>query len=401
MRRKSLLCLWIAICFTGLLAGTAVGGDSLVDAVKDGEVIIDIRYRFEVVDQDSFDDDAQASTLRGRLGYRTGSYHNFFALAEFEGIAALGGEKYNDTPGVPSDVPVIADPEDEELNRLFLGYKAGKTKFKLGRQRIKLDNDRFIGNVGWRQNEQTFDAFSVTSKFVDNLTAFYGHLNNANRIFGEHHPTLSDLDLSSDLLNLSYGFDFGTLTAYGYFIEIEDSPDASHRNLGLRFKGKAELSDDLDLAYTVEYADQADYKDGLSSVDADYLFGHLGFIWDKFNVKVGYEVLGGDGDYGFQTPLATLHAFNGWADKFLVTPDTGLQDMFVSFGTKWNKYNFMAIYHNFTADEGSDDYGTEIGVKVSRKFGDHCGVLLKYAKYDADDFSDDTDKLWVDLKFKL
>ncbi len=44
---------------------------------------------------------------------------------------------------------------------------------------------------------------------------------------------------------------------------------------------------------------------------------------------VGYELLGSDdGVAAFQTPLATLHKFNGFADQFLVTPAGGLQDIY-------------------------------------------------------------------------
>ena len=43
----------------------------------------------------------------------------------------------------------------------------------------------------------------------------------------------------------------------------------------------------------------------------------------------GYEVLGADDGAAltsFQTPLATLHKFQGWADKFLTTPPNGIRE---------------------------------------------------------------------------
>ena len=43
-------------------------------------------------------------------------------------------------------------------------------------------------------------------------------------------------------------------------------------------------------------------------------------------VKAAYESLEGNGARGFSTPLATLHAFQGWADVFLNTPADGVDD---------------------------------------------------------------------------
>ena len=67
--------------------------------------------------------------------------------------------------------PVVADPESYEINRLQLtNTSIIDTTITLGRQRIVLDDHRFVGNVGWRQNEQTFDALRVVNKHIPNLT---------------------------------------------------------------------------------------------------------------------------------------------------------------------------------------------------------------------------------------
>jgi hypothetical protein len=118
--------------------------------------------------------------------------------------------------------------------------------------------------------------------------------------------------------------------------------------------------------------------------------------------KLGYEVLGSDnGNYGFLTPLATLHAFNGWADQFLLTPDEGLQDLYIAVGGKLVGGKWLIVYHDFSADKPSptvDDLGSEIDLRYVYPFKKRYKVGIKYAAYSAGDVGAgkvNTDKLWV------
>jgi hypothetical protein len=388
------------------LHGTALAtekGDSITEALMGGEVNFDLRWRFEGVDEDGVSENAKASTARLRLGYTTAAYRGLSAFAEFEGVWHVGSDSYNSTANGKTDYPVVADPKDYELNQAYLAYKGSKRcAFKFGRQRIKLDNDRFIGNVGWRQNEQTFDAVTTTGEITDRTKLTLGYINNANRIFGEHHPdkARSDLDVSIPLAHVSHVFALGTLTGYTHFLEIEDAPATSHRNIGVRFTGKRELSDKMDLHYAAEFADQSDYKDAPSTVDAEYEWVEFGLTARKVTYKAGYEVLGGDGTYGFATPLATLHAFNGWTDMFLATPPEGIEDLYLLVTGKLKGWKLLGVYHDFSADEGSADWGDELGFLVARKFNKHYGAGFKYATYGADDHGVDTDKFWVWLQMQ-
>ena len=118
---------------------------------------------------------------------------------------------------------------------------------------------------------------------------------------------------------------------------------------------------------------------------------------------LGYEVLGADSGAGtaFRTPLATLHAFNGWADQFLGTPAAGLEDVYVNFKMKAGKWNLTFVYHDFSSDTGSFNYGDEFDVSGALKLSDRYGLLLKGAFFGADSSSPltnvDTNKFWVML----
>ena len=390
-----------ALLVASVLAGSNVSTASaatLAEAISGGKAGLDLRYRFETVDQDGASNDATASTLKTRLNYATGDYNGFSAFIEFDDVMALGDVEYNDATGLATaqtSYPVVADPEGTEVNQAKISYKGvDGTTMTLGRQRVIFDNARFIGNVGWRQNEQTYDAFTIANTSLADTSIVYGYVTNVNRIFGEA-STKGDIDTKTHLVNVSYsGLEAGKLTGYGYFLDLVNAPTASNSTLGLRFAGGTKVTEAVKALYTVEFATQSDYKDGASTIDADYSLIELGAAASGVTAKLGVETLSGDGTYGFSTPLATAHAFNGWADKFLATPANGLVDTYVSVGGKVSGVKLKAVYHDFTSDAGSTDYGTELDLLAAKKIGSYT-LLAKYAAYSADNLATDTSKLWL------
>lgn len=398
----------------------AEGG--FVEAITGGKLTGQLRPRFEWVDQEGRSEQANAFTLRTQLGYATGEFRGFSALLQFEGVHNIGGNQYNNTINGLTRFPVVADPENTEVNQAFLSYKGqpstllSDTVFKYGRQIIALDNQRFIGDVGWRQNSQTFDALAITSALTNNLNLFFAHVSNVNRIFGEKHPTLSDIDLRGELLNVAYrGIRYGTLVGYAYLLDYEPGqpipPSASNKTLGVRFDGWYQQEGGVKYFYTAEYADQSDYQDGASTVNGDYKNLNLGLEIQGFQVKLNYEVLSGDGVYGFATPLATLHAFNGWADQFLTTPKDGLRDVFVTASKSWAGINWLLRYDSFSSDHDGYDYGNEWGLSASKKLNKNLTVLAKYAAYSGAAntinltrnpvLAGDLDKFWLQADFQF
>lgn len=401
-----------------LVAPVAYSGDNLMEALTGGKPSLNLRYRYENVDQEGFSRRAAASTLRTQLGYQAGDFHGLSAFLQFEDVHVIGGERYNSTINGLTQYPVVADPESNEINQAYLSYQGlPSTALKYGRQSIVYDNQRFIGNVGWRQNEQTYDAFSLKNTSLPSTTLAYAHISNVNRIFGEKHPTQSDLGMKSDMINAAYtGFKAGKIVGYGYWLDYDRGQTipvtASNKTLGLRFDGSYPLTP-FKLLYTAEYANQSDYKGGASSVDADYGFAMLGIDRGGVQVKLNYEVLGGDGVYGFATPLATLHAFNGWADKFINTPRDGIRDAFFSVGGSVWGINFLAAYHDFSSDHLSYNYGTEWDLVASKKVAKNLTLTAKYATYNGDAnatnvarnasaaLAKDVDKLWLQAELQF
>lgn len=371
-------------------------------AIAAGEANVHLRYRYEFVDQESFAKDASASTLLLRLNYKTGGWNKWSGFLEFDHVMNVFSTSFNSAAGTSSPrrdaYPVVADPKGPDLNQLYFQYKPDdEWQFKIGRQRIILDDQRYVGGVGWRQNEQTYDSLSLNWTGAPNTNVFYSYVVNANRIFGTTVPA-GDNRQDTHLLNVRYG-EAGkwTVGGFAYLIDNDDVAAFSTATLGLRASGSVKAGDGkIDLF--AELATQSDYGNNPAAYDTEYL--RLQGIWtlNAFSAGIGFESLGSDNGQGFVTPLATLHVFNGWADQFLGTPGTGIEDTWFRAGYKSGKWALQLIYHDFAADVGSQDYGTELDLSAARPLSDRYSLLLKFADFRADSLAfQDTTKFWLML----
>lgn len=393
-----------SFALASLIAPLSVSAQSqdLHSALAGGKATVDLRLRYEDVGQDNAVDDASAFTVRTRLGYESGSYEGFSFKIEMEdNRIALGQGDYTVGPTGYNlgQYSVIADPEFTELDQGYLQYKKDGLTFKLGRQVITHDGHRFIGHVGWRQDRQTFDAATAIYAPNKDLKMQYSYVTQRNRIFGEE----ADLDSKDHLLNVSYKTDIGTLTGYTYLLEVDNNTDNAIDTYGVSFKGATSV-EKTKIMYALEYATQSTTAGG-TDYDADYMMAEIGTSFSGVTAKLNYEVLGSDdGMYGFATPLATLHKFNGWSDQFLATPAQGLEDLSVSLagglaGGKW-----LVAYHNYDADESTetvDDLGSEINLQYTTKIAKKYTVGIKYADYSGESGRVDANKtwLWIATKF--
>jgi hypothetical protein len=393
-----------AIVIAMATASSPVGGeesaDNLGDAITKGTFSLNLRYRYEDVDQSGIDDRGKASTLRTAAGYRTRWWKGLEAYLEFEDIRNLGFSNDHNNLGAGSlwngvtDRPVIPDPALTEINQAYLGWRPTKSlPFRFGLQEIVIDNSRFVGNVAWRQNHQTFEAARVAFAGVRNLAVRYAY------IARQHNVTGASLPMSTSHIQATYTFHgVGALSAYGLLLDYEREAqwDISSNTYGVFFSGKTKLSDALGLNYRLEAARQSDAGNNPRDISASYGRADVGLSISNVTIAAGYEVLSGSPEDGsFQTPLATLHKFNGWADKFLNTPADGLQDLFLSVRAGLGKVSLIAVYHDFSADTGSATWGSEINALVLYTTPWKQQVAFKYAAYSAEDWATDTTKFWI------
>jgi hypothetical protein len=377
---------------------------SFADAVHQGKLSLVTRARYEHVEQTNLLN-ADALTLRTALGFTTAHYAGWQLSVEAENIAALDGDAYSQSGLNPAAGPraVVGDPETTEVNQLWIAYATGQTTATLGRQKLILDNARFIGDAGWRQNQQTFDAFVLQDKSLAKATLTYAYLDQIDRVFSRQHPQ-GRWDSESHVFNASYtGLPVGTLTTYAYLLDFASSPVNSCATYGASLAGTRKLDDAYSLTYRAELATQSDYGPNPVNYSARYAYVEAGLVGKSVSFALGHERLGSDRNVGFKTPLASLHAWNGWADLFLNTPGAGLRDTYVKLTAKLpHAVNATALYHQFAADRGGANFGEEFDFLFTRKFGARWTALAKFAEFrrESPGFPN-VRKVWLQLEFAL
>lgn len=386
---------------------------SFSSALTTGTPSLNMRYRYEWVDEDAFSKNAHASTLRTRLGYLSATYLDFQAFIEMEDTHAVLASDYNvpwnisHGPKHPSR-PLVLDPEFTELNQFWLDYTLPlNTRIRMGRQLISLDDARFIGNVGWAQNEQTFDAITVQNKYLSNTRVFYGFVANNNTIYG------SNQRMHSHLLNINrewlrnfagFGHTWIKLAGYGYWLDFNHVNTTDTKTFGALLETKSQITPQSTLLLHLQYASQSSYADS-NNIDADYYRLELGWQLRRFSATAGYEVMtNNNGRWAFQTPLAwgyhnenkyldMPHTFNGWSHKFLLIPKDGLEDMFLAVTTKFQGIHLRGEYHDFSAAKHGTEYGVEMDLMAIKTINKRFMIGLKYADYRAEHFSSNTKKV--------
>lgn len=357
--------------------------------------LIDIRTRYEFADIDGLDV-SHAWTFRERVGLKTMAWNGFSTLIEGEFSQAAVDDYHGGAPGAdpfdPSNSPIF-DPETNELNQAYLQYEGFDTTARVGRQKIVYDNSAFIGDVIWRQNQQTYDAISLTNKSIDGLTFNYAYLNQVNRIFGSDadaplapgFANVEDIAASAHLVNASYtGIEGLTLGSYAYIMNFEDVGAWDNNTFGLSGKGNL-----FGMALYGELAWQD--KAGLLG-EEEAMYAHMTATKELAagDTKLGALTIGLEHlDAGFKTPLSTVHAFNGFADVTdgarISGAHNGLTDLYlahtipVCFGIKWTN-----VLHAMGDNELSAGYGWEYDSVLAKKFDDHFTAIAKFAWFNSE-----------------
>jgi hypothetical protein len=426
----------LKLSFLALAIGAGVSGqvcaaEDFSNIFSQGTPILDARYRYEYVDQNAVKgkaalDHANAQTLRTRLGFQTGKWYGLSSLVEADNVSRIGDESYNSTRNGQKQFSVVADPDGSEINQALLRYDHKYGSAIGGRQRINLDNQRFIGSVAWRQNEQTYDGGLLQLKPIAGLTLTAAYIDQINSIWGPENGKYANktnpanIDGHSQLFNAQYVLmPELTVTGYSYLLDLDNiatnaasaEGTLSSQTSGLRLHGAI-----AGVTYAAEVAQQSDYGDNPNDLDSNYYLAELGYTVATLGLKAGYEVLGGSDDgssavknsnLAFQTPLATKHAFQGWADVFLTTPTDGVEDLYLGATMPLLGGTAQAVYHDFSAEQGGDNYGEELDLSYGHPIPGVKGLvaLAKYANYDSADnaltsFNNvDTEKFWLQLQY--
>ncbi len=369
-----------------------------------GDLIVDGRLRYEHVEQDGLTD-ANAVTLRLRLGYEQELFEHFKVLGELEGVALLNDD-FADTVRTRPGQAVVLDPEAFEVNRLQAQWTHGGLTATVGRQRIILNNARFVGNVGFRQNEQTFDALRLGYRASERLSFNYIYVDRVRRILGDESAN-GEWGSDSHIGQVDLKTGIGDFSGYALLLDFENAAAQSNQTYGLRW-ARAVTAEPYRFNLGAEFAAQSDYGNNPASFDLNYYAANASVQRGPWRFGVGGEVLEGNGARGFATPLATLHAFQGWADVFLTTPVDGVRDLNAT--VTWTDetppfgraLTLTGRYHDFASDGGGTDLGSEFDAVANLRLNPRWSVEAKAAFFDGDDPRfPDRDKLWLTLEYSL
>jgi hypothetical protein len=379
---------------------------------QDIKPLFDARLRWENVDQDGFSRQADAATFRLRAGADLTS-GDWSLLAEGEATGAPIG-RYDNGFNNKVQYPIVADPENIELNRLQLQYRGlRKALVTFGRQRINIEDQRYVGAVGWRQNEQTFDAVRLEYGDAKDLRADLIYSWSVRTIWGIDGRDARQQAIGGNnvFAVVSHPTPVGTLSGFAFLVDQDEAAVQGYRlsskSLGVRLAGTRQIASMAKVSYALSHARQSDWRRNPNDYHASYWLAEAGVELGAARFGLGHERLGADRGLpltSFQTPLATLHKFQGWADKFLTTPPNGIRDSYASAGYGWKKVagvdaiNAGIIHHRFRSDRLGIHYGNEWDAMLSAQKG-RWTATAKLAAYGADAFATDARKIWLQLEW--
>lgn len=388
----------------GLASGAHAQNATISDAIGAGKLVLEERLRYEGVDQAPFARDAQAFTLRTHLGWETGAWQNLKAAVEFEDVRHLAAIHYNTTINGKTLYPTVAEPDVTELDRLQLTWTpSSQFSATVGRQRVNLDDQRFIGAVNWRQDDQTVDAGRLDGSW-GKFKATYIYLNKINRTVAQAADWNSNSHAFAGYYTAS---DALKAEAFLFALDLSQAPTLSTETVGGKISGQTWVSL-YQLSYAASYADQRNY--GLNNVHyhVPYWSAELAGTFDIFQAKVNYESLGSNGTKSFSTPLATLHLWQGWADAFTTTPAKGVDDLnfsaTVSPRWKWDylyNFAFFVRHHDFSAARGSGSLGHEWDASAQANITPKLIALIKWADFEGVPTIASRRKLWLQLDYNF
>jgi hypothetical protein len=389
-----------ANCFAKSLVPNDIG-----NAFKNGKPTIDFRLRYENAEQDPLLD-AQATTLRSKIGFETAELCNALIYLEMVDVASFFGQRYN--PGVPEiakpQYSTINDPRGAGVTAAQLNLTGiPNTSIKLGRQYINLDNQRFIGMNDFRQYPQTFDAALISNWSLENLNLFYAYVGEQNTNFSNGRTPNSRHSLTTNLFHIDWnGYQYGNIAVYVYINKDRTITTNSNITMGFRVVGN-EAKSVLPFDYTLEFARQHGKYGNPISYQAFYILGELGKTIDWFTATAGVETRSGSSigpNRMFITPLGSNDNFNGLAQVFTTPPNQGLQDNYATLALRHSDLTVEICYHYFILNKGPGpkSAGQELDIYGALKLNEQLILSAAYAKYNAkNNVAPSTRRIWVML----
>ncbi|MEM1259211.1 MAG: alginate export family protein [Bacteroidota bacterium] len=350
-----------------------VKAENLTKAIGSGEFVFNGKLRFWHANDEAARA-SQAYTFGTNFGYLTKAYKGFQIYIEGESVVALTPDQYFDGLNGLTDLTNVTDPETLELNQMHIAYNDSFNgtvlEFKAGRQAAIVEDERFIGRVSARQDDQTFDAiYGRVQNDQKGLAFEYAYMYQINRLLAE------EIDWRSDSHVFMLRYYKNEKVRFGLFTHLldfqDDAPAVSNQTYGITVdrgplpKDKPALNYKGALAYQSDFGDNpTDYRAFLLNIEAGISLPNLGIF------NLGYELASSDnGVASYQFPLSTGQRLHRISDVFIDPPADGLHNPY--FTAESNKL-FWGIggwlgYHAYFSEEEGDFLGQEIDVVLYRQ----------------------------------
>lgn len=373
------------------------------------------RVRYANVDANN---SGQSASLLLRGNMQSQWNDMFSTFVEVDSVSSTFKDDHSD--GVRfNGQPLLQDPPGTEFNQAFASVNTDRFLLHLGRQRINLDNQRFVGGNGFWQNEQTFDALFSQAKVASNSRFTYSYIANANRIFGEdadkNNPGRDALPsgITSPRPPANYGdheqhthlthfewneWDYTRITAYAHRMENLDMPAVSNATYGASYSVNYKV-DRLKYRVQLEAAQQDRFDLGRDRLP--YYLVDAGLGVDTLELIARYEVLGENGGVAFITPLGSNHKFEGWAGVIGNTPNTGVRT--ASLGVLWraSPIRVEAHYLFFKDDVRGQAIGEEWDLDIAFRPIRKHNLSLRLAHFEPENNSGAIRKVFLDYAYNL
>ena len=378
----------------------------LTESIANGHLLLEIRPRYALITETNKPESTDVWTVRTTLGWQTAPYRDLKFTAQFIYTDVLGPARLNTDPARNSSsiYPLLPDPAHNGINQLFIDYSGlPATRLRLGRQILRIDDERFISDVDFRQTPQVFDGVMVINNALPETEIQLGEYRRIRTTRGRTN------NLRLHIVHAAWNpLPDHTLAAYGYWQDQSATgsqtgfANNAQRIVGAHAEGGLNVGQSWRWMYYLAFAKQNRIGGGDARINADYTRIGTGVRSTgaaTWGARLDHEVKASNGGvYGFQTPLTDFYAFNGWALQFTSTPPQGLRDTWVTFRGQIDKLGLFIEGHRFRADFGGAKLGREIDASLTWPLTRDLGVKLQHAQFRAGDgarVKNDVDKTWL------
>ena len=343
------------------------------------------------------------TTMQSRVNVKGTVDENVSAFIQIQDVRTWGGEVASAAPPSMTRTGTSVHSSGLDVHQAYIVVKNvwdSGVNMKVGRQEMVFDEARLIGNIGWIQQAQAFDAARFDFKVGGTgVTAFY-----AQTQANDSHPTMGQTIVAGTQdghfggLRLTWGLGEkgDRLTPYYYIVNNTANGFAAptvtiYENLNVAGvylqKHFGNVRFRFDGAY--EFGPMSPTVD----VNAYMLTGALEWKTEGGNkIALWVDYLSGDNKPAdtksetFVIPYGTNHKFYGHIDKFLSNPTAGLIDIALRTNWKLNDSTKLEVdLHNFSSAVslagGSSNLGQEVDIDINHKLAANTSLRAGYSRY--------------------